>query len=210
MMALDFRTIILQYITMPRARTYDSETLALRTLTAFWEGGYHATSMDDLVRATGVSRHGIYKEFGGKKQMFLKSFDLYRQQIVSPAFERVERKTATIKDIAAYFEQQISLAEEHGLPGPGCLVANSATEVAPHDTDVQQKIDEHNSRLRRGFSAAIRNSAEGLSPRRSRQLAETVLVFATGLWTMSRVTTDAGDLRRAVATLLAMVEGKLE
>lgn len=195
---------------MARPRSYDSETLALRTLTAFWQGGYHATSMDDLVRATGVSRHGIYKEFGGKKDMFLSSFELYQKLVVSPAFEQVEQKDATLEDIAAYFERQISLAEENGLPGPGCLVANSATEVAPHDADVAHKVDAHNTRLRRGFASAIRNSADGISPRRSRQLAETMLVFATGLWAMSRVTSDARDLRRAVTTFLDMVEGELK
>lgn len=194
---------------MARPRSYDSETLALRTLMAFWQGGYHATSMDDLVRATGVSRHGIYKAFGGKKGMFLSSFDLYQERIVSPAFEQVEQAAATLKDIAAYFEQQISLAEESGLPGPGCLVANSATEVAPHDRDVQRKIDAHNNRLRRGFSAAIRNSADGVSPRRSRQLADAVLVFATGLWALSRVTSDAQELRRTAATFLDLVKGEL-
>ncbi|MEL7528074.1 MAG: TetR/AcrR family transcriptional regulator, partial [Pseudomonadota bacterium] len=102
------------------------------------------------------------------------------------------------------------LAEENGLPGPGCLVANSATEVAPHDADVAHKVDAHNTRLRRGFASAIRNSADGISPRRSRQLAETMLVFATGLWAMSRVTSDARDLRRAVTTFLDMVEGELK
>lgn len=195
---------------MARPRSYDSETLALRTLTAFWQGGYHATSMDDLVRVTGVSRHGIYKEFGGKKDMFLSSFELYQKLVVSPALEQVEQKDATLEDVAAYFERQISLAEENGLPGPGCLVANSATEVAPHDADVAHKVDAHNTRLRRGFASAIRNSADGISPRRSRQLAETMLVFATGLWAMSRVTSDARDLRRAVTTFLDMVEGELK
>lgn len=195
---------------MARPRTYDSETLALSTLNAFWQGGYHATSMDDLVRATGVSRHGIYKEFGGKKGMFLKSFDLYRTSIVSPAFERVEKRTATLEDIAAYFEHQISLAEASGLPGPGCLVANAATEVAPHDADVRIKVDAHNTRLLEGFASAIRNSADGPPVRRSRQLAETVLVFATGLWSLSRVTSDAQQLRRVTTTFLSLMKGALK
>lgn len=195
---------------MARPRSYDSNALALNTLMTFWQGGYHATSMDDLVRATGVSRHGIYKEFGGKKGMFLKSFDLYQEQIVSPAFEQVEKTVATLDDIAAYLEHQISLAEQSGLPGPGCLVANAATEVAPHDADIQRKIDDHNSRLRRGFASAIRNSADGLSKPRARQLAETVLVFATGLWTLSRVTSDARQLRQPVNTFLEILRGDLK
>ncbi|MEM6902905.1 MAG: acetate--CoA ligase family protein, partial [Pseudomonadota bacterium] len=44
-----------------------------------------------------------------------------------------DRPPADLDAIAQYFETQISAAEQAGLPGPGCFVANAATEVAPHD-----------------------------------------------------------------------------
>lgn len=192
---------------MARPQKYDSDMLAERALITFWNEGYNATSIDDLVRATGVSRHGIYKEFGGKKGVFLKSFDLYQTAIVSPAFQQVEKPSATIKDIAGYFEHQITLAEQNGLPGPGCFVANSTTEVAPHDVDVRTKIEVHNARLRKGFARALQNTS-GKEINQS-AAAEMTIIFATGLWSVSRVTNDGEHLRKTVASFLEMLKGKI-
>lgn len=71
---------------MARSKSYKPETLTNRALSAFWEHGFHATSMDDLVRVTKVGRHGIYNEFGGKKGLFLACIERYQFSIVSPAF----------------------------------------------------------------------------------------------------------------------------
>ncbi|WP_269581247.1 TetR/AcrR family transcriptional regulator [Roseibium sp. Sym1] len=198
---------------MPRPRTHTPDTLARKALPLFWQAGYHATSMDDLVKATGVSRHGIYSDFGGKHALFLACFERYQSEVVSPAFTRVEQPGARLKEVAAYFEQQIARAETTGLPGPGCLVANSATEVAPHDSAVLDKVEQHNNRLRSGFLNALENSRAGtstLGPGDIAHLAETLLVFATGLWSLSRVTSSADTLRAAVETFLATLERQLK
>lgn len=194
---------------MARPQTYESDELATKTLRLFWCSGFHATSMDDLVRQTGVSRHSFYKEFRSKKGALLRSFDLYQQTVVTPAFECVEHETATLAEIADYFEHQISAAEEMGLPGPGCFVANSTTEIAPHDTDAKQKIDHHNARLKRGFQKALQNTFKTTPRPIINQHADAMLVFATGLWTLSRVTSDATQLRDSVVTFLDLVKGQL-
>lgn len=185
--------------------------LADRAFQHFWSAGYHASSMDDLVTATAVSRHGIYAEFGGKKDLFLACFDRYQELVVSPAFEPVERPGATLAEIAAYFETQIALAEEMGLPGPGCFVANAATEMAPHDADVRARVDAHNSRLRAGFLSALiaSRSAENTTDKDVAEMADALLIFATGLWSMSRVVADAGTLRSSVAAILTSLERRL-
>jgi TetR/AcrR family transcriptional regulator, transcriptional repressor for nem operon len=168
--------------------------------------------MDDLVEATGVSKHGIYSDFGGKRALFLSCFDQYQAIVVSPAFAGVESAGATLESIALYFETQISLAEQRGFPGPGCFVANSATEVAPHDEDVRAKVDAHNARLLAGFLHALNNT---VSERRfelreyTADLATTILIFSIGLWSASRNTSDGQWLRQAVKTFLSTIEGKL-
>lgn len=151
--------------------------------------------MDDLVRVTGSSRHALYAEFGGKRDLFLACFAPYRDQVVSPAFAQVEAPGAGLPQIAAYFETQIARAETAGLPGPGCLVANTATELAPHDPDAAAEVARHNARLAAGFANALRND----------ELAYALVVFATGLWSLSRVTDDADGLRRAVKLFLASI-----
>jgi TetR/AcrR family transcriptional regulator, transcriptional repressor for nem operon len=198
---------------MPRPRHHTSDNLSEAALQVFWTAGYHATSMDDLVSATGVSRHGIYADFGGKRELFLACFARYEALVVTPAFAVVERPEGDLRSVAQYFETQISLAEKAGLPGPGCFVANSATEVAPHDEGVLAKINHHNNRLLAGFRHALRNTAakrSGPSPRDVDDLAMAILIFAQGLWSQSRSTEDAGLLRRAVGAFLSTLEERLK
>ncbi|MEM7426421.1 MAG: TetR/AcrR family transcriptional regulator [Pseudomonadota bacterium] len=197
---------------MPRAKSYSIDELKERALQQFWVHGYDGTSMDELVTATGISRHGLYKEFGGKRSIFLACFDHYQRTIVSPAFARVEQAGSTLADVRSYFEHQIEAAQAIGLPGPGCFVANSTTEAAPHDESVHSCVDHHNDRLKAGFASALRNSAgRALAENEASiaALAQMLLVFATGLWSASRVTEDAGALRASVETFLDILEERL-
>ncbi len=197
---------------MARPQKYKSENLADLALTTFWEGGYFATSMDDLVRVTGVNRHSIYKEFGGKRQLFLASFNHYSATIVTPAFSRVEEADANLNAVSDYFEQQITLAEATGLPGPGCFIANSMTEVAPQDPEVQKIVDTHNGRLKQGFVGALRNSVnstESKSDAEIEQLAQIMLVFTNGLWSLSRRVSNGQELRDAANNFLTLIRRNL-
>ncbi len=190
---------------MPRPTSFTSDELADRALEHFWSNGFHASSMDDLVKATGVSRHGIYATFGGKKALFLACFGRYQHLVVTPAFQVVEAPGADLSSVAAYFEMQIAAGEAVGLPGPGCFVANSATEVAPADTDVMAEVQRHNDRLRQGFTAALRSSIPNLDQSEATALAEVMVIFTNGLWTLSRSVDNGDTLRRAVGNFLSLI-----
>ncbi len=190
---------------MPRSTSFTADQLADRALQHFWVHGFHASSMDDLVRATGVSRHGIYTTFGGKKALFLACFERYQRRVVTPAFDVVEQPGADLQSVATYFETQITNGAAAGFPGPGCFVANSATEVAPSDADVMALVTHHNDRLRQGFARALVQSAPEFDHDRARDLVEMMVIFTNGLWTMSRSVDDAGVLRRAVSDFLRLI-----
>lgn len=195
---------------MPRPTSFTAEQLSDRALQHFWINGFHASSMDDLVKATGVSRHGIYGSFGGKKALFLACFDRYQQSVVTPAFEVVEAPDATLQSVLLYFERQISLGESAGLPGPGCFVANSATEVASGDPDVMAEVVRHNDRLRQGFAFALQNTAPHIEPQRAHELADVMVIFTNGLWTKSRIVSDGDVLRKVVQSFLLLMTDTLK
>ena len=44
-----------------------------------WKQGYSAISVQDLVNHLGINRASLYDTFGGKEQLFKKSFELYRR-----------------------------------------------------------------------------------------------------------------------------------
>ena len=194
---------------MPRAKSYSKTELAERAMNVFWSNGYDATSLDDLVAATQASRHGIYSDFGGKHALFLASLDAYQGAIVSPALSRLEAVNPSFSDLRAYFETQISLAETKGLPGPGCLVANTMTEIAPRDGEVQQRVEAHNERLHRAFVNVLQTEAPKRAVDSCEALADILVVFAQGLWAMSRVVAEASILRRNVGDFLELISERI-
>jgi TetR/AcrR family transcriptional regulator, transcriptional repressor for nem operon len=194
---------------MPRAKSHTRDDLIAGAMQQFWRHGYQATSVDDLVQATGVSRHGLYAATGCKHGLFVACLGAYIDAVVTPAFAQVETPTANITDIAVFFEFQIARGATAGLPGAGCLMANTMTEMAPHDTATAALVRSHNERLARGFRGALTRSATRPEATLIAQLAETLVVFANGLWSMSRIVADAGVLRQATKQMLQMIEQRI-
>ena len=179
----------------------------------FWRQGYEGASVDVLVRSVGISRHILYGDFGGKEELFVACLDTYRQGVVTPAFAQVEERRATLQSVAGYFEFQIARGEDAGLPGPGCLMANTLTEVAPHNARIAAVVGAHNDRLRAGFLRALVNTATARGIRLARSdagaLAMVLVIFANGLWSMSRAVTSAAPLRSAVREQLHLIEQRM-
>lgn len=178
-------------------------------MTVFWQRGFNATTLDDLVKTTGVSRHGIYEDFGGKDGLFLASLEVYQREVVTPAFAQVEVDGAGLTAVASYLRQQIDRADAAGLPGPGCLFANTMTEIAPHNARIRGLIDAHNQRLMRGFSRVLRHESAATDDALADELAHCMTVFTNGLWSSSRVSRDARALHACAAMFIDMVAARL-
>ena len=192
---------------MARPRKHTKESLAASALDLFWRNGFKKTSLDDLVQATGVSRYGIYGDFGNKRGLFTAVFDVYQREVVSPAFAQVEAPGAGLEAIEAYFEHQIRRAEAMGLPGPGCLVANTLNETSAHDKAVLACIRAHNERFRNGFANVIRNVQP--KARHVDALADTIVTFTHGLWSSSRMVDNPDELRTAAGQFLELLRLRL-
>jgi TetR/AcrR family transcriptional regulator, transcriptional repressor for nem operon len=196
---------------MARSKSYSTDSLLESALGQFWNAGFYASSIDDLVTATGTSRRALYGGFGSKEGLFLACFPQYQASVVDPAFARVEQSGATLSNVESYFEHQIAGAEAAGLPGPGCFVANAATEVAPHNESVRDLVQAHNARLKRGFANALSNScAEPLPADALDGLAMTIVLFANGLWSASRVIENGDELRTVAADFIKLIKGRLD
>lgn len=195
---------------MPRHKTIAGDALLQRAMEQFWHAGYLGTSVDDLVRATGSTRHTLYAEFGGKLGLLEACLDLYQATVVTPAFAAVEADDAAIAGIRAYFDTQIRRAARAGLPGPGCLIANLSTEIAPRTPRILARVRAHHQRLHDGFLGALRNAAGGAGDeRRLRERADFLATSAQGLWSHSRTVASAAELRRYARTLVDLIEETL-
>src|SRR5215472_428437 len=61
-----------------RPRAYQPEVALGKALELFRKGGFAATSLDDLSAATGMNRPSLYGAFGDKRELYIKSYQRYR------------------------------------------------------------------------------------------------------------------------------------
>jgi TetR/AcrR family transcriptional repressor of nem operon len=63
---------------MPRTKEFDYDRALDEAIRVFWDKGYEATSIQDLVNATGVNRASLYQSFGGKRELFQKALERFQ------------------------------------------------------------------------------------------------------------------------------------
>ncbi|WP_245851695.1 TetR/AcrR family transcriptional regulator [Monaibacterium marinum] len=181
-------------------------------LNAFWKIGYHVISMGDLVRETGVSRAGIYADFGGKQDLFHASLDRYQETVVTPAFAPVEASGTGIDGIETYLCNLLTRFELAGGFGRGCLVGNTLTQIPEIDVETRAKLQAHCDRLTDGFRHALTNENGPRGPLTQPEiddLARYTMISVQGLWSYSRLTNDATVLRAYSDTLIAVLKSRL-
>src|SRR4026208_263222 len=62
-----------------RPRAYQPEIALGKALDLFRRDGFAATSLDDLSAATGMNRPSPYGAFGDKRELYIKSYQRYRE-----------------------------------------------------------------------------------------------------------------------------------
>ncbi|HRV92857.1 MAG TPA: helix-turn-helix domain-containing protein, partial [Anaerolineae bacterium] len=56
---------------MARPREFDENEVLDKAMDLFWQKGYEATSIQELLTAMGISRGSLYDAFGDKHALFL-------------------------------------------------------------------------------------------------------------------------------------------
>ena len=62
---------------MARPRNFSREGVLERALPVFWKHGFADASLQELEKATGVNKSGLYAEFSGKEELFLASLSRF-------------------------------------------------------------------------------------------------------------------------------------
>ncbi|SDF43372.1 transcriptional regulator, TetR family [Lentzea fradiae] len=111
---------------MGRPRKFDEREVLATARRVFNETGFHGTSVDDLSRATGLSKGSLYGAFGDKDALFQRIFDDYCTSAGQDAAARVEGP-----DDEALNRLHAWLRVPDGHRGSlGCLLAKATAELA--------------------------------------------------------------------------------
>ena len=75
---------------MPWEKQYNETEVLERAMNAFWTHGYQATSMSDLVEATGINRGSIYAGFSDKRTLFIKALRYYDKHYRADFLDQID------------------------------------------------------------------------------------------------------------------------
>ena len=140
----------------------------------FWSRGYEDASIAEIVEASGLNRYAIYSEFGGKKELFLaclSDFVEERRRRYGPVV--MDRSRPPIERLRTAFAL---LTQDMVADRRGCLISQTAVEVAREDPAIAATIEAYFEQLIDHLSTPLIEEAEAgrlnpnLTPRMGAQL----------------------------------------
>ena len=192
---------------MPRPKEFDPDQVLEKAMMAFWEKGYQATTVQDLVDRMGINRFSLYDTFGSKHELFLSSLDRYFDGVVLKRLAELEDSGAGTAAIRHFFDGWVELLSS-AKGRRGCFLINSAVELAPHDGATRAKIKGDVERLKRAFQSALLRAQEkgelrsGTSP----EVLATVLTgHVQGLSVLAKAGLPKGAMQRSCDALLSLL-----
>jgi len=166
---------------------------------AFWTKGYEATSLADLMSATGLHKGSLYQAFGDKHTLFVLALKRYLDDMRRQKNEIVEAAETPFTGIRKVMHCMLDIADADSVCPRGCLAINSLVELAPHDEQVQQVLGNHLKGMRSSLEEAIgaAQSSGEISTKHSPELFAALLItFMDGLAVMLKGSMDKPTAHR--------------
>jgi TetR/AcrR family transcriptional repressor of nem operon len=140
---------------MPRTKEFDYDRALDDATRVFWDKGYEATSIQDLVNATGVNRASLYQSFGGKRELFQKALERF-QSADEQSFACVTSGAAPgLEKIRRVFDE---VARQVVDDPKGCLVINTIAELSTQDRDIHGMGKQVRERIENFFATCLKEA----------------------------------------------------
>jgi TetR/AcrR family transcriptional regulator, copper-responsive repressor len=143
-----------------RPRAYQPDVALAKALDLFRRDGFAATSLDDLSAATGMNRPSLYGAFGDKRELFIKSYQRYREDARAAMIDIFRNELPIRERLARIYAVALDIYLS-GETGPrGCFTVMTAASEAIADPDIRAMVLEGLSELDKAFAACFRLARE--------------------------------------------------
>ncbi len=156
---------------------------------AFWAKGYEATSLSDLMDATGLHKGSLYQAFGDKHTLFIQALKRYLADMLRMKSEVMAQASTPLDGIRAITHGMLDIADGDCTCPKGCLAINTLVELAPHDPEVQEVMNDHIKRMRGSFAEDVVRGQEAGQIRTDKtpeEITALMMTFMMGLGTSLR------------------------
>jgi TetR/AcrR family transcriptional repressor of nem operon len=130
-------------------KQFDPAQALEKAMLVFWQHGYAGTSMSQLMAEMCIGKKSLYDTFGNKRELFLKTLDLYGAQSLSRVKETLNRPGSplgNLRDLFGSFQEGEC---------KGCFLG---TNIADFDLDDDTQVSERLCQHLKNFELALEHA----------------------------------------------------
>ena len=184
-------------------KQFDPEEALEKAMQLFWAKGYASTGLAELQELMGIGRKSLYDTYGNKRQLFIKTLQLYSDSVVRQIFSELSKKGSPLGNI----RWLMRMLQEHALPGSkGCLLGVSMAQCRTDDVELSGVLRRHMKGIEEALYKTFKRAQEAgeLDGKTNiRDLARLYMGILQGLFLVGRVQADAAVSRSIVNAALA-------
>ncbi len=176
---------------MARPKEFDHREVLDRATNLFWTRGYDATSIEDVVEATGINRGSIYGTFGDKQGLFNAVLEYYTQIVANSMLAELADPDPR-RAIERMFAFIIDRTSNPKLPR-GCLITNTSLGCRSRGDEISLHIEKCFGKVEDAIHAVMRRAqAAGLvaSPREAKALGRFFFCIVQGLNVLNKAAVE--------------------
>ena len=186
---------------MARPRNFNEAQVLKSAMHVFWQKGYDATKLPDLLAATGLSRSSLYETFSDKQTLFEASIKEYLRTIGAERFATLQRGQTAKEALALFFDHLIATCFDKSTP-TGCLMVNTSTSLDSHDQRIKEIVNASVEKIHEAFVALLKRAQQSgeIAPDKNiQELAHMLQAVVAGM-------NVAGRTARKKSTLQGMAD----
>jgi len=189
-----------------RPREFEPDEFLNAAMHCFWQKGYRATSLADLMQQTGLASASIYKLYPDKKAIFLAALKHYMDQ----GFARRSQRAAELTPESALRETlEFGVTLSTGAVGEkGCFSIAAATEMLPGDADVMALVKYKFRDIISWLSLVLSNGQKSGVFRQDKDaevMAECLFMMLEGMRVYGKIQPDREMLSKTVEFIISTV-----
>ena len=181
---------------MGRPKNFNRDGVLEKALPVFWKHGFADTSLQDLEKATGVNKSGLYAEFADKGDLYLESLRYYLRK-------RQREELLTAKPLGWKNIERFLKLGPCSLEGQkGCFSINSMNQFAVLPRAAQEVVSKSYALLR---DLIVKNIEAEKPEMKPTVLAEMILAFFTGISMEQHLRVSKTSMNRKVDDFMKVV-----
>ena len=193
---------------MARPQEYDRAQVLDAAIEVFHRQGYAATSVPDLVEATGLQPGSLYAAFGNKRGVLLEALDCYARRGVEQIDETFAGEQTALGGIRCFLlDVANQCCEDKGRFG--CLLVNILLELGAHDTELDAHANNLLQRFENRFRAQLRRARKEGEIDISADINAVASYLSTAMWglrVMGKTRPSKARVRKVVDLVLVQLK----